>query len=277
MPLPLPEELSGALCSSIEVRNGQLCIRVPGNEPMCVSMPDLNPTDFQFAKQLIAQINAALAPYGYIFTIIDVLQAVFKCIKAIPDALGPPPDPTAILDCLTGLRETLNKLIRQLPPYTIPQMVIDVADAVLRALQGIQAEIAAIIIANVKVLRAALIAQSGGNLHLAAAVDCEQVSLDAQLTNLNDSIAPINRFLGGLKLLTDLTGGVFQIPVVGDIMSEVQGVIDGAREGLDEITDAEIRELANNLPGLSDAITKLRALKQQVQDFQASIGPPPTV
>lgn len=45
----------------------------------------------------------ALAPLKPVFDIIDTVVAVFACLKAIPDAFGPPPDPSKLVQALEDL------------------------------------------------------------------------------------------------------------------------------------------------------------------------------
>jgi hypothetical protein len=55
------------------------------------------------------QIQPALTPLVPFFDIIDTVVAVFNCVKAIPDSLGPPPDPTVLAACIPELAEKVNE------------------------------------------------------------------------------------------------------------------------------------------------------------------------
>ncbi|RME65180.1 MAG: hypothetical protein D6790_02230, partial [Caldilineae bacterium] len=75
--------------------------------PICLEIPEL-PDPFSITLpggvtmesiNLMEQIQPALTPLVPLFNIIDTVVAVFNCIKAIPDTLGPPPDPTVLAAC----------------------------------------------------------------------------------------------------------------------------------------------------------------------------------
>ena len=81
--------------------------------PICIEIPEI-PDPFQITLpggvtmehiNLMEVIQPALTPLVPLFNIIDTVVAVFNCIKAIPDTLGPPPDPTAIAACIPELAE----------------------------------------------------------------------------------------------------------------------------------------------------------------------------
>jgi len=99
--------------------------------PICIEIPEIPdplnltlPGGVQIERiNLMEVIQPALTPLVPIFDIIDTVVAVFNCIKAIPDTLGPPPDPTVLAACLPDLAESrrvLNELVAYLranPPH----------------------------------------------------------------------------------------------------------------------------------------------------------------
>ena len=86
------------ICIEIPELPDPLSITLPGG----VSMESIN---------LMEQIQPALTPLMPLFDIIDTVVAVFNCIKAIPDTLGPPPDPTVLAACIPELAEKVAKLL----------------------------------------------------------------------------------------------------------------------------------------------------------------------
>jgi hypothetical protein len=253
--MPLPD--LDAVCAKVSFTPQQFCITFPGGAQQCVSLPQLHPSELDVAKQLIAQANAALAPYAPIFNLIDALVAVFDCIKALPDALKPPPDgpnPAAIAACVPHLREKINKLLALLPQFVIPLMILGILDAIILSLSGLKREIESIVAAQVRALNAATRAGELGNIKLQQVVDCKLLSLDVQFKNLNEGVAPLNSFMATLKLFGDLASlpGIPAIPDLGE--------------------DAEAA-----LSPLQEAIDGLRAVRDTVQDIVNSVGSPPTV
>lgn len=94
-------------------------ITLPGG----VSMESIN---------LMEQIQPALTPLMPIF---DTVVAVFNCIKAIPDTLGPPPDPTVLAACIPELAEKVAKLLKLIPQLSIPLTIIGIIDLIIDTLR----------------------------------------------------------------------------------------------------------------------------------------------
>jgi hypothetical protein len=70
-----------------------------------------------------------------VFDIIDTVVAVFNCVKAIPDSLGPPPDPTALAACIPELAEKVSKLLKLIPQLSLPYTIIGIIDLVIDTLR----------------------------------------------------------------------------------------------------------------------------------------------
>ena len=58
----------------------------------------------------------------------------FNCVKAIPDALGPPPDPTVLAAALPALSAKVAKLLRLVPQLSLPLLVVGLIDLLIDAL-----------------------------------------------------------------------------------------------------------------------------------------------
>ena len=96
--------------------------------PICIEIPEI-PDPFSITLpggvsmesiNLMEQIQPALTPLMPLFDIIDTVVAVFNCIKAIPDTLGPPPDPTVLAACIPELAEKVAKLLKLIPQLSLP-------------------------------------------------------------------------------------------------------------------------------------------------------------
>ena len=201
--MPLPD--LSEVCIDLKVTSQELCITFPGGAEMCVQIPGVpDPTDV--SKQLLAQANAALAPLVPVFNIIDAIIALFNCVKAIPDSLGPPPDPTALANCIPDLAEKVDKLLKLIPQLSIPVLIAGLIDVLLFYLEGLRGQLQAIIAAQVRIAAAATRAAELGNVQLRTVVDCAEASMDAYLQNLNESVKPLNRLVGVLNLFLQLVG-----------------------------------------------------------------------
>ena len=225
--MPLPD-LSVA-CIEIKVGKQDLCVTFPGGAEMCVQMPSVSvPDPSELSKQLMAQANAALAPLMPVFNIIDTVIALFNCVKAIPDALGPPPDPSKLAKCLPDVAKKVSKLLKLIPQLSVPLMIVGLIDVLLAFLEGVRGQIKAVIAAQVCIAAAATRAAELGNVQLSTIVDCANANIDAQMKNLGESAAPVNRLIGVINLFVELAG-LPKLPDLSNLGNDAQaalGVLD---------------------------------------------------
>jgi len=238
--MPLPD--LSEVCIDLKVTSQELCITFPGGAEMCVQIPGVpDPTDV--SKQLLAQANAALAPLVPVFNIIDAIIALFNCVKAIPDSLGPPPDPTKLAECIPDLAEKIDKLLKLIPQLSIPVLIAGLIDVILFYLEGLRGQLQAIIAAQVRIAAAATRAAELGNVQLRTVVDCATASMDAYLQNLNEGMKPLNRLVGLLNLFLQLAG----LPTVPDL-SNLGDDAEAALAPLDAVIDS-LKTVRAGLPG----------------------------
>ena len=116
---------------------------------ICLELPEI-PDPFNLTLpggaqiehiNLMEVIQPALTPLVPIFDIIDTVVAVFNCIKAIPDTLGPPPDPTVLAACLPDLAEKVAKLLKLIPQLSIPLTIVGLIDLVIDTLLQVRSEL----------------------------------------------------------------------------------------------------------------------------------------
>lgn len=222
--MPLPD-LSVA-CIEIKVGKQDLCVTFPGGAEMCVQMPSVTvPDPSELSKQLMAQANAALAPLMPVFNIIDTVIALFNCVKAIPDALGPPPDPSKLAKCLPDVTKKVSKLLKLIPQLSVPLMIVGLIDVLLTFLEGIRGQLKAVIAAQVRIAAAATRAAELGNVQLSTIVDCANANIEAQMKNLGESAAPVNRLIGVINLFVELAG-LPKLPDLSNLGSDAQAALD---------------------------------------------------
>lgn len=278
------------VCTAIQFSTQEICITFPGGAKQCVSIPQINAGDYQIAKQLIAQANAALMPYTPIFDIMDGIVAIVNCITGVIDALNPanwvglPPGPDigGVLECLPGLREKINKLLALLPPFSIPLMLLELLDVIILVFSGFESTIRRIIDMNIQAFQAALKASKTGNLKLKQVVDCKNISLDIQLTNLNSSMAPINRLFGVIDVLSKLAK-ILPFPAVPAFANIITVLLTSARtfrkeENLKTGKDLEFKEaLDTALTPLTEATNLFRDFRKELKKVIDAIGAPPSI
>lgn len=195
-------------CIDIQEGPGRLCITFPGGVEICAGFLPNDITDpLEHVKALIGQFNSALAPLQPIFNILDVCIAIVKCIEAIPETIGPPPDPTAIAQCIPDLLKKLDALLKLLPQLSLPYLIKDFLGHLITYLQGLRNRLALLIDRLNRLLAAETKAATLGALALQSAIDCAKGNLDIELKLANEGLEPINRILAiinGILQLADL-------------------------------------------------------------------------
>lgn len=193
-------------CVELSQFGNQLCVTFPGGHRVCAQAGyDLGDPS-EIIRLLLGQINSALAPLTPFFDAVDVIKAIADCVQAIPDALGPPPDPTGILNCIPGLVSALDKLLQLIPPIPLFVLIAEILDVLIAALVAFRSQIERLIAKQIRILASATRAAQLGNLQLAIAVDCANGNLEAQIANMNAGLAPLSRLLGVVNLLLELAG-----------------------------------------------------------------------
>lgn len=233
-----------AFCVQLSTGPGELCILAPGGVHICAQVGyDLGDPG-EITRSLFAQVNSFLAPLAPFFLMLDFAKSAMDCIKAIPDSLGPPPDPTAILRCLPKLIEAVEKLIQLLPPLSIPVLIKSILDVLVVALLGLRSDIARLIEEQIRIHDAALAADTFGLPDLNDINVCAQDNLLAYLQNKNSGMAPLNRLIGAINFFMHLAG-LPCIPTMGSLLA----INLDALKGLDFIIDL-LMKIKAAIPGL---------------------------
>lgn len=194
------------LCFHVNATPRELCVRFPVGTSICASVPQVNIADSsELLQSLFGSINSALVPLDPIFKIIDAVVSVFECIKAIPKSIATL-NPGPLLECLPGLTEAIGSLLALLPQVSLPVMILDIIDAVILYLQTVQRQLDRLKARQEAIIRANTIAAKPGNLALALSLNCIQANFDADIINLNEQVAPLNRLLGVLNFLLEISG-----------------------------------------------------------------------
>ena len=107
-------------------------------------------------------------------------------------------------------------------------MIVGLIDVVLTFLEGIRGQLKAVIAAQVRIAAAATRAAELGNVQLSTIVDCANANIDAQIKNLGESAAPVNRLIGVINLFVELAG-LPKLPDLSNLGNDAQaalGVLD---------------------------------------------------
>jgi hypothetical protein len=202
MPLPDLE----TLCVQLTVTPQRLSVAFPGGATLDPELPNLGlPDPLQLSRQLLGQANAALAPLGPVFDLIDVALALFNAVKAIPDAISHL-DPSKISEALPELAEKAAKLLPLVPQASVPRMIVGLIDTLLAFLGGLAGQLRALIDQQVRIQKAENRAAELGNAQLQAVADCSKHHVAAQLQSLSESITPVNRLIALVNMFAQLAG-----------------------------------------------------------------------
>jgi hypothetical protein len=194
-------------------------------------------------QDLATVAQPALAPLMPLFDIIDAVVTAIGVVQAIPDALGPPPDPSGLLSLMPKLVEKLEKLLTLVPQLSVPLTAVGLVDGVITALEQARSQLVALMAQAERIATAQARAAELGDPDLARLVGCAQDSLAQETANVGRSLGPVGGVLGILRLLLGLIGG----PEVPDLSSMDGLPLDGAIAALDELI-AALRTVRDAIP-----------------------------
>ena len=202
--------------------------------PICIEIPEI-PDPFQITLpggvtmehiNLMEVIQPALTPLVPLFNIIDTVVAVFNCIKAIPDTLGPPPDPTAIAACIPELAEKVNALLRLIPQLSLPYTIIGIIDLVIDTLRQARSQLLHLQQQMVQILGAIDRATELEDAGLMAITSCAQANVAQEAANVGKSLASLGKLIGLLNLFLGMVGGP-EVPDLSDLAGRPRRRADG--------------------------------------------------
>ena len=216
------------ICIEIPELPDPLSITLPGG----VSMESIN---------LMEQIQPALTPLMPLFDIIDTVVAVFNCIKAIPDTLGPPPDPTVLAACIPELAEKVAKLLKLIPQLSIPLTIIGIIDLIIDVLRQARTMLLHLQAQMQQITGAIDRATDLEDAGLMAITSCAQANVAQEAANVGKSLAALGKLIGILNIFLELVGA----PTVPDLSDLAGTPLDEVVPPLDAIVDqlTQVRDM----------------------------------
>jgi len=209
--------------------------------PICIEIPEI-PDPLQLtlpggvtmeSTNLMEQIQPALTPLVPLFNIIDTVVAVFNCIKAIPDTLGPPPDPTALAACIPEVAEKVNALLRLIPQLSLPYTIIGIIDLVIDTLRQARSQLLHLQQQVAQITGAIDRATDLDDAGLMAITSCAEANVEQEAANVGKSLASLGKLIGILNLFLGMVGG----PEVPDLSNLAGRPLDDVIPPLDAIVD----------------------------------------
>lgn len=206
-----------------------ICVPIPEiPDPLNVMLPGGVPIE---RINLMEVIQPALTPLVPLFDIIDTLVAVFACIQAIPDSLGPPPDPTVLAACLPDLAEKVDKLLKLIPQLSLPLTITGLIDLVIDTLQQAQS-----LLLHLQqqmqqmhgvIDRATDIEDAG----LMAMAQCAQANVAQEAANVGKTLASLGKLIGLINIFL----GIIGLPEIPDFSNLAGRPLDDVVPALDGI------------------------------------------
>lgn len=192
--------------------------------PICIELPEI-PDPFAITLpggitiqqiNLMEAIQPALTPLIPLFDIVDTIVAVFNCVKAIPDSLGPPPDPTVLAACIPELADKVAKLLRLIPQLSLPYTIIGIIDLLIDALRQARTQILHLQQQMVQILGAIDRARNLKDAGLMAITSCAEANVAQEAANVGKMLASLGKLIGLLNLFLGMVGGP-EIPDLSDL------------------------------------------------------------
>jgi hypothetical protein len=232
--MPIPDLKS--ICVELTVQPQNVSVTFPGGASLDAELPQVGvPDPMQLSKQLLAQANAALAPLGPVFNLIDVALALFNVVKAIPDAISHL-DPSKISDALPDLTNKAARIAALVPQLSVPLMILGLIDALLAFLGGLAGQLRAIIDQQLRIQKAENRAAELGNAQLQVVADCSKHHVSAQLQSLAESVAPVNRLIALVNVFAQLAG-LGPLPDLSSLGTDAAAALQGLDHTLNALQE----------------------------------------
>lgn len=223
-------------CTVIDAFIPPLCIPLPGGAEICFQTPPGSiPTSADVCAGLLPQLNVALGALAPVFCLIDVALAVVDLGKAIPDSLGPPPDPTAVIKAVTNLVEKAACLLPLIPQLSICPMIKAFLDLIISCLTNIKEQLETLFTLNLEVANAESVIDELNQVASIYGLDLNLASdyLSCALSNLGLQQDALDGSLSSIRRLLDITvNPILGIIGLGPIEIEDLNLSAGAPEEL---------------------------------------------
>ena len=226
-----------AFCVNVEAGFDPKSIRFPGGLEINQFIPNvIPPLKQEIATDLIGKLNTALAPLQPVFNVIEVVLAIFECLKAVATF-----DPAEIAKCFPNLAQRINALLALLPQFSLPFLIADVITCIIDLLEAQILVIQDLLSFKADILDAVELNGQLAHITLDAGIDCAEAHLSAILDNLNANQAPLNRLIGiinaflkllglpcipGLSALSIDVSATAYLVVILDILAYIRGLLN---------------------------------------------------
>ncbi len=235
------------LCAIIESIEGLDDLCFPGG--FCLShvwgavnqIPHLADLPLDF----FSQIGPALAPLKPLFDILDTVLAIYRCVKAVPDAITNL-DPTELFQCIPDLAKLIDKLLSMIPQVSIPKLIKAAIHNMAKLLRAIAADLRYLQSQLQRIADMIDRAAQLGDVKMAGFLSCAQNTIDQQTMSTAEALKGIGRIVLLINIFIATIGGE-ELPCFGSLMA------DNLSQGFDAVVDL-LTGLAQVLEEMADAI-----------------------
>ena len=189
-----------------------LSVTFPCGVEVAAQYPSLAvPDGAQLAKQLLGQVNAALAPLNPILKVVDMGLAVVETLKAVPEVVY---NPGKFIEQLQKLLKAKDLLLKLLPPASVPIMALEFLDVLISLLEGIDDLLDSLVLyeAQIEQMRE----QAETYPALLVVISVAEEGVETQMQALNDGLGPISKLVRAINFFMGLAS-LPQIPPLGDL------------------------------------------------------------
>ena len=206
-----------------------ICLRIPTlPDPMRLTLPG-GPSIEHI--NLLQVVQPALTPLMPIFNIIDAVVAAFECIKAIPQTIGPPPDPTALATAIPELAQKVSRLLGLVPQLSLPLTIVGLIDLLVDTLgktrdqlEHLQKHLESVSAASARAVEL----DDPGLLDIAL---CAEANVAREAANIGKALGSLGQLIALMNVFLGMVGGP-EIPDLSDLSGKP---IDEALAPLDAL------------------------------------------
>jgi len=209
--------------------------------PLCLNLPEI-PDPFELPLpggvtieriNLMEVIQPLLAPLIPLFEIVDTIVAIFNCVKAIPDSLGPPPDPTVLAACIPELGEKVAQLLKLIPQLSLPLLLKRICKLIVQTLREARSALVHLQEQMLRIPKAVDRASDLEDSGLMAIISCARANAAQEAANVGKMLASLGRLIG----LVNLFLGMLGLPEVPSLSELAGKPLDAVIEPLDALIE----------------------------------------
>ncbi len=212
-------------------------ITLPGGLRVGSGPQGVGVSALQTVQALIASANAAMAPLGPVFTIIDAILAIVKFATSVPEMVI---NPGKVIEAVQDIIQKAGRLASLVPQLSIPLMMVGVIDALILVLEGLADEFTKLADQQDRIASAqALVAD---NPSLQGIIDAATQQVSTQQANLATALG----HLGPIIELINIFAGLIGLPKIA-ISVDTTGSLRGVATALNEAAYA-IKTVRDAIP-----------------------------